>query len=182
MNSELENASGVVCMVCEKEFKIISPSHLRKEHGLSMDEYKERYPNASISSANFRNKQKIAQNARFNNDIGNLNVVVDEPSPSEDLTKTGKDAIFDYLKPHFRDLKKGRVVDQSPSGGISFSLILDMYDKSRKIAFNFKEAIWHAHDYAYEAVKTSVLKKHGWTVYEVLGVNPSVLDVKRLIE
>lgn len=44
-----------VCRVCKKELDIINPIHL-KTHGITIKEYKERFPNSELISEGFRKK------------------------------------------------------------------------------------------------------------------------------
>jgi len=36
------------CILCGREFKVISPLHLKRIHGITMAQYRERFPNAPI--------------------------------------------------------------------------------------------------------------------------------------
>lgn len=40
----------IKCILCGKEFKVISPLHLKKIHGITMHQYRERFPDAPIYS------------------------------------------------------------------------------------------------------------------------------------
>lgn len=40
----------IKCILCGKEFKVISPLHLKRIHGVTMSQYRERFPDAPIYS------------------------------------------------------------------------------------------------------------------------------------
>lgn len=40
----------IKCILCGKEFKVISPLHLSRIHGVTMSQYRERFPDAPIYS------------------------------------------------------------------------------------------------------------------------------------
>lgn len=40
----------IKCIVCGNEFKIITPSHLKQAHGITMSQYRERFPDALLYS------------------------------------------------------------------------------------------------------------------------------------
>ena len=179
MNLESENEL-VECLLCNRKFKIITALHLKKNHDTTMKEYRLTFPNAPISSEGFKQKQRQRTKVKETEQINTQEIKSEIPP---DLTKTGKEEIFDYMRDvFFPRLKKGRVVKESPSGAVEYSLILDMFDFHQKIAFNFKDAYWHSFDNAYELNKVNILIKNGWKVYEIDGVNPTIQDVINSIE
>lgn len=52
----------VICMICKKEFKQISGSHVKKYHNITLKEYKEMFKGAEILSDSTR--RKISENAK----------------------------------------------------------------------------------------------------------------------
>ena len=62
------SSDKVICQLCGKSFKQISSPHLRKMHnGMTMEEYKRRFPNAKVISdevSNKRSKGATASNLR----------------------------------------------------------------------------------------------------------------------
>ena len=57
----------IKCEICGNLYGVISPTHV-KNHGLSLREYKELYPNSPIVSDEV--SKKLAENARNNESIG----------------------------------------------------------------------------------------------------------------
>jgi len=45
-----ENDEFIVCRICNKKFKTITNSHLKKIHNIDIKEYKEKYPGVSLTS------------------------------------------------------------------------------------------------------------------------------------
>lgn len=38
----------IKCILCGREFKVITPKHLKSVHGITMSQYRERFPDAPI--------------------------------------------------------------------------------------------------------------------------------------
>ena len=38
----------ITCVLCGRKFKVISPLHLKRIHGVTMSQYRERFPDAPI--------------------------------------------------------------------------------------------------------------------------------------
>jgi hypothetical protein len=55
----------VICQVCKKEYNVITPAHLKKSHNMTMDEYKLKYPNASLVGEKTKNRRKYSQDQYF---------------------------------------------------------------------------------------------------------------------
>src|SRR5574340_353846 len=49
----------VICQHCKKPFNIISPTHLKKEHNSTVEKYKKDFPDAPLSSQQFKAKQRF---------------------------------------------------------------------------------------------------------------------------
>jgi len=51
----------VVCQICGKAFLVISPKHLSRIHGVTLAQYRTRYPDAPLSSEEFRSRGKFGK-------------------------------------------------------------------------------------------------------------------------
>ena len=51
----------VICQLCGKPFMVISPRHLSGKHEIKYSEYKLRFPDAPLSSAEFTAKSKYGK-------------------------------------------------------------------------------------------------------------------------
>lgn len=55
---ESDTFHGVQCFECGEYFKKISNTHLKDKHGISMDEYKAKYPSAKVNSEELSNRTR----------------------------------------------------------------------------------------------------------------------------
>jgi len=62
---KVEPKEKIECAVCGEKFPIITPSHLMKKHNMSLSVYKEKFPDAPISSAQYRARQKFLKGNLF---------------------------------------------------------------------------------------------------------------------
>lgn len=53
-----DKVGKIICQECKKSFDVILPTHLKKFHSMTMNEYKEKYPNFPLASQSFGSKQK----------------------------------------------------------------------------------------------------------------------------
>jgi hypothetical protein len=60
----IESKEKVKCAICSEMFPIITPSHLKKHH-MSLSDYKEKFPDAPITSAQYKAKQKFLKGNLF---------------------------------------------------------------------------------------------------------------------
>ena len=62
---KVETKEKVKCAICGEMYPIITPSHLMKKHSMSLKDYKEKFPEAPITSAQYRAKQKFLKGTLF---------------------------------------------------------------------------------------------------------------------
>ena len=74
-----EPKEKIECAVCGEKFPIITPSHLMKKHSMSLTAYKEKFPDAPITSSQYKARQKFLK--------GNLFVKKDPVIDEVDLSK-----------------------------------------------------------------------------------------------
>jgi hypothetical protein len=83
---EKYNETGqVICQECGKAFNIISPTHLKKSHKMTLDEYRKRYDNFPVASKSFGAKQKYHESQMFEEN-SNTEIQI-EPLTDFDLDK-----------------------------------------------------------------------------------------------
>lgn len=70
----------VVCQICGEEFPIITPSHLKNKHGISLSIYRERFPDCPITSVEYKARQRYLK--------GNLFSKTEENPVVEDIDLT----------------------------------------------------------------------------------------------
>ena len=55
----------VLCQICQKPYKIISPTHLKRAHDMSLKEYRKKFPDAPITSQEFDAINKYKDDGPF---------------------------------------------------------------------------------------------------------------------
>jgi len=61
---EFNDEGKVICQICGRPFLVISVTHLKK-HGITLDQYRTRYPDMSISSNEFKSRGKFGRMGLF---------------------------------------------------------------------------------------------------------------------
>lgn len=117
---KLEPKEKIKCLVCGEMFPIITPSHLMKKHQMSLKDYKEKFPEAPISSAQYKAKQKFLKGSLFTKeekgepiideiDLGNLTLKTESKIDTEIEDIKSRDEVPEE-KELFKELisKQGR--------------------------------------------------------------------------
>ena len=102
-HSKKANVDMVKCKECEKEFEQIQYRHLEYKHNMTMDEYKEKYPNANLVSEEVR--QKISDNNPMHNKENRKKVSDNNPMKKEKNRKKISEALSGRCKPHMKGEK-----------------------------------------------------------------------------
>jgi len=61
---ETNDEGKVICQICGRPFLVISVTHLKK-HGITLDQYRTRYPDLPISSKEFKTRGKFGKMGLF---------------------------------------------------------------------------------------------------------------------
>jgi very-short-patch-repair endonuclease len=192
----------VICQLCGKPFLVISPSHLKKYHGVTFEQYKLRFGN-NFSSKEFVTKMKYGKYKDKMKDpendiiIGDDIQIIDEPVIEDDfdvakvLEKTLKDKdpitkirrqFLDRLRFHFANMRENYVVNDHTIGGVlKYEYITDFCDPILRIIVDFPQTFWHNVDSYYDLMKNRKLEEDGWMIITVLGRSPSFEDVDRAV-
>lgn len=72
---DIEQKSNIKCQLCGKEFPIITPSHLKRKHGIGLVDYREKFPDAPITSVEYKTRQRFLKGNLFKSDE---NPIVDD--------------------------------------------------------------------------------------------------------
>jgi len=92
-----EESLNVKCVLCNREFRIITPQHLKKSHNMSMEEYKTQFPNAPLAGNHFKLAQKHRDTSLFKSKL--------KPTPEPELKpKVDEDEIEDVIYDDYGDL------------------------------------------------------------------------------
>jgi len=55
---QYDETGKVICILCGKAYHQITPQHLKKEHDMTIEDFKSKYPDVSLTGLAFRSKQK----------------------------------------------------------------------------------------------------------------------------
>ena len=84
----------VTCKLCERNFKILTDKHMRGAHGITLKEYKERFPGAEIAGQYWSVMQTNKDHHLFNKTP--IDTAPPSPSPVE-MPVTDEDLITDDM-------------------------------------------------------------------------------------
>jgi hypothetical protein len=199
MEVELKYPKGrngkTICQECGQEFTLISPKHLKQKHnGMTMAEYKLKYPGCPISSRAYKaTKTTYADSVLFASDEALPREVLDEDVELADLSdgkikhtilnlegvsKNKADILtflhdaYPYLENNY-SIEKRHFYDDS----LQWKYITDIADPVKKVIFDFPNAFWHNEDPFPDPQKYGKLKEDGWIVIIVDKHYPTVQDV-----
>jgi hypothetical protein len=85
---KVESKDKIECMLCGEKFPIITPSHLKKRHSMSLSDYKEKFPEAPITSSQYKAKQKFLKGSLFSKEEEKATPIVDEINLGDLTLKT----------------------------------------------------------------------------------------------
>jgi hypothetical protein len=182
-----------VCQECGGEFMLISPAHLKK-HGITMAEYKLKYPGCPVSGAEYKATKNVYHDSiLFKNDEGLPSEPLDDDIALAELSEgiykhsilnlegvsKNKADILTFLHdayPYLEDnysIEKRHFHDES----LLWKYITDMADPIKKVIFDFPDAFWHNEDAYPDPQKYDKLREDGWIVIVVDKHYPTAQDV-----
>lgn len=146
-----QNGFYVACPICGERFEKITESHL-KTHGITMAEFRERYPDCEVLSMNMRNETKEACR------LGNLSV-----SKSRFVSKYERE-IQDFLTKNNVTFNANRQI----LSGKEIDMLLD----DQKIGIEFDGLKWHTEwfgrkSHKYHLEKTEICNEHGYGLIHI---------------
>ncbi len=206
--SEFYNENGkVICQECKKPFSIISPTHLKNSHNLTIEEYRKKYNDPPLSSDGFKAKQRFKGSVVFKDNVGKSEeelfselapkpevlMNIQNDTQLEELKKDqegkslqvlipngSKREIYSYLLTIFPNLKSNFQIDiKTPGGYTTYSTISDLCDPVDKVDFEFTKEGWHNENRAVNnVVRDKNLTQNGWKVYRF--DHASLYEIKKL--
>lgn len=94
----------------------------------------------------------------------------------------GKRSILAYLQKLFPNVKENYFIESlSSSGHVLYRYVTDIADPIKKIAFFFPATFWHNRESTNIEIKERKLKKDGWTVVVISGINPTIDTVRKYL-
>lgn len=194
-----DERGNVICQLCHQGFSVISPTHLKKHHGLTFAAYKSQFPDAPISGEKFSKTMTYARTKIFKDEnaidtIPQIEAILEENfeeklkefsnyrKPKEFTSNgsipKGKLDILNFLLAYFDEVENNYFVEKyTLSGHLDYRLITDIVDLKRKINFEFPNAFWHNKDVA-KAHRDLKLTTDGWTIVEIRSKSPTVEEVE----
>jgi hypothetical protein len=200
-----DERGNVICQLCNKPFTVISPTHLKKAHGIKFDTYRAQFPDAPITGEKFSKTMKYVKTDFFKKDEEDDEDDIDKlPTIEKSLSnnfesklkefiskrpKLFKDEsglvpkdkadIINFLMQHFDNIKYNYFVEKlSISGHLDYRLVTDIVDVERKINFEFPDAFWHNKD-VQKNYRDMRLKADGWMIVDIYSKAPTVDDVEK---
>jgi len=192
----------ILCQECNAAYQVIGATHLKK-HGLTMTQYKEKYPDAPVSSKAFKAKSQLKH---LNLEgFGTANKTDDfkkEPDPIPDHKEILKKAaqkekakekvieekppmfpskaeIITFLKTMYSSIVENYFIEKTNlSGLLEYRYVTDIIDRSSKTDFEFRGAPWHNKYPRQDRHRDQKLKQDGWTIIRIDSPNPTVKMIK----
>ena len=189
---EYSENGKIFCQLCGKEYSLITPSHLKKEHdGMTHQKYQEMFPDAPLSSEKYKTIKKYNQYSAFKDDQKEFSkrkaeVPIKEKIQTKPKEKTefgphvpeDKVEILTFLQKIYPALINNyMIVNYHPDGRREFEIQTDMGDPISKTDFEFVNAFWH-NPGRIDLARDKRLKEHGWRVVKIESPNPTIEDVK----
>lgn len=194
----------VLCQVCMKPFQVISATHLKK-HEMTIETYKNTYPEAPVSSKMFMAKNKYRdstlfedQEEKFGEDVKNVpdsnqvrklvkqaETKTVQPEPACDLPPILKNKvdIKAFLKKAYSRITENYFIEkQSLSGHLEYSFITDIVDLASKTIFDFPKTFWHNRDARQDGLRSQKLESDGWTIITIEEQYPTVKTLQKYID
>ena len=186
---------------------VISPRHLSGKHDIQYGEYKLRFPDAPLSSAEFNAKSKFGKvKGVFDDDVEveELNEIEREFAELEDpevhseveidiskLTETirrhkdpmeaKKSKILEHLRTFFSNIQQDYVIHLIDGGGqLNEEYITDFADPVLKVNVEFPDTFWHNQGYI-DLMRDEKMKSYGWKIIKVPGQSPSRKKMTEII-
>jgi uncharacterized Zn finger protein (UPF0148 family) len=197
----------VNCQICGKPFMVISPRHLSGKHKIQYGEYKLRFPDAPLSSAEFTAKSKYGKvKGIFDEDveieeiqyiekefegIGDPDIHDEVEIDIGKLTETirrykdpmqeKKGKILDHLKTFFSNIQQDYVVQLIDGGGrLNEEYITDFADPILKVNIEFPGTFWHNQG-VIDLMRDEKMKMYGWKIIHIHGQAPSLQKITEII-
>jgi len=195
-----DESGKVICQLCGKSFMVITPSHLKKFHSVTYDQYRARFGDY-LSSKEFISKMKYGRMKGMlttsEKEIGDDITIVDEPVIEEDFnvgeilntSVKDKDPItrirklyLDHLRIQFANMRENYVIREYTLGGdLKHEFITDFCDPVLKIVVDFPSTFWHNVDMYIDLSKMRKLQESNWMIITVPGRSPSLEEVTKYV-
>jgi very-short-patch-repair endonuclease len=187
----------IICQICGKSFLVISPRHLDK-HNIKYDEYKKRFPDAPLSTQEFKARGKYGKTKLFEDDeLGPEQVVYEKEPDVEELNieslikdykamtpmEAMKARILDHLRLYFTNIRKDySILQYGIDNRLKFEFITDFCDPVLKVVIQFPNTFWHNEEAGIDLNKNLKLSQYGWKVIEIPSTSPSFKMINKYLD
>lgn len=189
-----EKIGHVKCQLCGKLFGMITPQHLKRFHGITVEQYREKFPEQEMWGAAFRSSYKYSGTELFKNKeldkipkVGEIRIPQDlvafeekEKGFKEEkkAMPLGKAEIFEELRKHFGYVETNYFIQKVDlEGHLVYRVITDFFVPVSKLIIDFPNSYWHNYEPSSESLKKLVIPNDGYKVIRILSRNPSPSDV-----
>lgn len=147
-----EDGNYVICPICEKRFWRITESHVLKEHNMTLDEFRQRYPHTPVMSKNNYLQTLTAQT------LSNMCVSKNR------FISTYEKEIQDFLTKHKVNFEANRQ--------ILIGREIDILVNDKKIGIEFDGLKWHTEwfgkkSHRYHLEKTELCNEKGYGLIHI---------------
>ncbi len=185
----------VICQECGKDFKLLSPSHLKRKHnGMTISEYKLKYPGCPMSGHQYKTTLfTFKDSVLFKGDEEEETKALDEDIEFAELDEgkikhtilnlegvpKNKADILTFLHEAYPYLKDNYIIEKRHfhDDRLLWKYVTDMADPVKKVLFDFPNSFWHNIDSYPDPMKFDKLTKEGWIVISIDKHYPTVKDV-----
>lgn len=207
---EYDEQGKIICQICGKSFSIISPTHLRNKHKITISEYQKRFPGLQLTSGAYRTAQKLSKTPIFKKqENGHMEeqpdvlrqllkeVIVSEKPPEDtneikyqeekpkkpNIVLENKNRVFEELKEHLENLQKDYLIRSGQHNGSSdYEFITDFTDPISRIIIDCPNTFWHNKDSYIDPLKFTKLLRDGWIIMVLESNNPPKEHIDKLFE
>ncbi len=190
----------MICPLCNKDLKRMTIQHLKTHNIFSFTEFWEKYPQfknfnnkTTIDNPELTIKQNPTVELLFDNDLKEsfddlqeIEVLKDETPdkpPSQFLqldSNPDKSLILGFIREKYPNIINNYSI-KSKDGKL---YITDVAVPSKRLVFDFPNAIWHnqdMYDICHKELKDKILKDEGWKIISVKSRIPKINDLISLI-
>ena len=195
---EIEEKIGhATCMLCGKQFGLITPQHLKRFHQVTMEQYRLKFPDQPLLGKAFSSSIKYAGTDLFKNTsveidkipkVGEIRIPKDledfkKKEKEEDIKKQnmplGKSGIYDALRKYFGYIETNYFIEKIDlTGHLAYRVITDFYAPSEKIIIDFPNSYWHNYEPSSEVLKRDIIPSQGYKIIRILSKNPTSSEVE----
>jgi len=148
---------------------MITPTHLKKEHDMTIDEYKEKYPDAKlgVSRKNYKKEKTDTET---------------ETKETKSIAKNIEDEILNKIKTILPNIEKNVNIVKQKTHLLVYEYTADFADKYKKIIINFPKAIFHNASRNFFERNLNLLKADGWKVLEIYDFKNYIQTIKDFLK